>query len=237
MTQPPSASSGGAAPLSLAQRFTGILTSPKSTFESVVSFPRWFGIFAVCILISTLVTTAFFWSPTGQDALRTQMHEQNPNMPDQQADIALTVTKFATPVMIPIGGLLVTLVIAGVLMGVFAITGGTASFKQVLAVVAHAGVVSTVVGAANLVINYFRGSMAPVTSLAGLGQAFAEKGFMAGFLGAIDLVWFIYFFVLAIGLAVLYRRRTAPIFMSLTAFYFVIAIVIGAVKAAMAGGS
>jgi hypothetical protein len=213
------------------------LTSPKTTFESVVSFPRWFGIFAITILLSTVVTTAFFWSPVGQDALRTQMHEQNPTMPDQQADMALAVTKFATPVMIPIGGLVVMLIIAGVLMGVFAITGGTASFKQVLAVVAHAGVVSTVVGIVNLAINYFRGSMVPVTSLAGVGQAFAEKGFLAGFFGAIDLVWFIYFFVLAIGLAVLYRRRTAPIFMSLTAFYLVIAIVIGAVKAAMAGGS
>jgi len=237
MAQAPSASSGGAAPLSLAQRFIGVLTSPKSTFESVVSFPRWFGIFAVTILLSTVVTTAFFWSPVGRDALVAQMHEQNPAITDQQAEMGMTVTKFATPVLVPIGGLLVMLVIAGVLMGVFAITGGTASFKQVLAVVAHAGVVSTVVGIVNLAVNYFRGSMVPITSLAGLGQAFAEKGFMAGFLGAIDLVWFLYFFVLAVGLGVLYRRRTAPIFMSLTAFYFVIAVVIGAVKAAMAGGS
>jgi hypothetical protein len=237
MAQPPSASSGGAAPLSLGQRFIGILTSPKSTFESVVSFPRWFGIFALCVALSTVVTTAFFWSQTGRDALLTQMHEQNPALTDQQAEMAMTVTKFATPVMVPIGGLIVTMVIAGILMGVFAITGGTASFKQVLAVVTHAGVVSTVVGIVNLAVNYVRGSLVPMTSLAGLGQAFAEKGFMASFLGAIDLVWFLYFIVLAIGLGVLYRRRTAPIFMSLTALYLVIAIAIGAVKAAMAGGS
>ena len=47
MTQPPSASSGGAAPLSLVQRFFGMLTSPKATFENVVSWPRWFGMLAL----------------------------------------------------------------------------------------------------------------------------------------------------------------------------------------------
>ena len=35
----------------------------------------------------------------------------------------------------------------------------------------------------------------------------------------------------------LYRRRTAPVFVSLSAVYLVIALVIGAVKAAFAGGS
>ena len=197
MTQPPSASSGGAAPLSLAQRFVGVLTSPKSTFESVVSFPRWFGIFAVTVALSIVASTAFFWSEVGQSAFIEQMKASNPAMPDQQAQMAVTVTKYVTP------------------------TGVASTLAQVVIVIA----------------NYFRGSMVSITSLQGLGQAFAEHGFMAGFLGAIDVWWFWYLLILAIGLGVLYRRRTAPIFMSFTGLYLVIAIVIGAVKAAMAGGS
>ena len=237
MTQPPSASSGGAAPLSLVQRFIGVLTSPKSTFESVVSFPRWFGIFAVTVVLSVVVSTAFFWSEVGQSAFIDQMKVSNPAVTDQQAQMAVTVTKYVTPIAGPIVGILFLLAISGILMGVFAITGGSASFKQVLAVVSHAGVVSTVAQVVLMIANYVRGSMVSVTSLQGLGQAFAEHGFMAGFLGAIDLWWFWYFLVLAIGLGVLYRRRTAPIFVSFTVLYLVIALAVGGYKAMTAGGS
>ena len=58
MTQPPSASSGGAAPLSLVQRFFGMLTSPKATFENVVSWPRWFGMLALTTAITVVAVGA-----------------------------------------------------------------------------------------------------------------------------------------------------------------------------------
>jgi hypothetical protein len=63
-----------------------------------------------------------------------------------------------------------------------------------------------------------------------------EKSFLASLLGAIDvfLIWWIV--VLAMGLAVLYRRRTQPIAISLLAVYAVIAIVIAVVKS-RAGGA
>jgi len=237
MIQPPSANSGGAAPLSLAQRFIGVLTSPKATFENVVSWPRWFGIFAVTVALSIVVSTAFFWSEVGQAAFIEQMKAGNAAVTDQQAEMAMTVTKYATPIAGPIFAVLFLLALSGILMGVFAITGGSASFKQVLAVVAHAGVVSTVAQVLTMIANYFRGTMVSITSLQGLGQAFAEHGFMAGFLGVIDLQWFWYFIVLAIGLGVLYRRRTGPIFLSFTLLYVVIALAVGTYKALTAGGS
>ncbi|MEO6009728.1 MAG: YIP1 family protein [Vicinamibacteraceae bacterium] len=214
-----------------------MLTSPKATFESVVSFPRWFDIFAITVALSIAVSTAFFWSEVGQSAFIDQMKAGNPAVTDQQAQMAMTVTKYATPIAGPIFAILFVLALAGILLGVFAITGGAASYKQVLAVVVHAGVVSTVAQVVLMIANYVRGSMVSITSLQGLGQLFAEHGFMAGFLGAIDLWWFWYLLVLAIGLGVLYRRRTAPIFVSFTALYLVIALVVGVYKAATAGGS
>ena len=39
---------------------------------------------------------------------------------------------------------LMTFAVAGILLGVFAITGGSASYKQVLAVYVHSGVIGTV---------------------------------------------------------------------------------------------
>jgi hypothetical protein len=136
-------------------------------------------------------------------------------------------------IVIPLSALL----ISGLLLGVFAITGGSASFKQVLAVYVHSGVIGTVAGVVNGVINYFMATDTNVTSLAGIGKAIAEKGFVPGFFGALDLTIFLGLFVLAIGLGVLYRRRTPPIFVSLCAVYLLIAVVVGAFKAAFAGGS
>jgi len=57
-----------------------------------------------------------------------------------------------------------------------------------------------------------------------------EKSFGANLLGTIDLFLVWYFIVLAIGLAVLYRRRTQPIAISLLSFYAVIAIVVALFK-------
>jgi hypothetical protein len=235
MTQPPSASTGGAAPLSLVQRFFGMLTSPKATYESVVSFPRWGGMLAVTSLVTALTVFVFLSTEVGGDIVMKQ--QVDAGAPAAQAEMAAKFARYIAPVSMLIFIPLFSLAIAGLLLGVFAVTGGSASYKQVLSVYVHSGVISTVAGVVHAVINYFMASDTNITSLAGIGRAFAEKGFLPGFFGALDLTYFLGLFVLAIGLAVLYRRRTGPIFASLSAVYVVIALVIGGVKAAMAGGS
>jgi len=212
-----------------------MLTSPKSTFENVVSWPRWFGMLAVTVLITVVTVGVFLSTPVGQDIVMKQQIEAG--APQAQAEMAVKFAKFISPVAILVFMPVMTFAVAGILMGAFAITGGTASYKQVLAVYVHSGVLGTVLGVVNAVINYVMESGTNITSLAGLGNAFAEKGFMAGFFSALDLTFFLGIFILAIGLGVLYRRRTAPIFVSLSVVYLVIAVAIGAVKAAFAGGS
>jgi hypothetical protein len=49
-------------------------------------------------------------------------------------------------------------------------------------------------------------------------------------LSAIDLVWIWYLVILAMGLSVLYRRKTANIAASFLSIYFVIAVIIAVVK-------
>jgi len=85
------------------------------------------------------------------------------------------------------------------------------------------------------IINYFRGAVGSVATLGALLPMLPEKSFLASLLGAIDvfLIWWIV--VLAMGLAVLYRRRTQPIAISLLAVYAVIAIVIAVVKSRVGG--
>lgn len=235
MVQPPSAHSGGAAPLSLAQRFIGILTAPKATFESVVSFPRWFGMFLVVGLLFAGAATVFALTDVGHRvAVETSVAW---GAPQQAAEDGATRAPYINWIFVLVFTLILMVVEAGILLGVFAITGGSASFKQVLAVVTHSAVVGAVLEPVHVAIAYFTDNAQRMTSLAGIGQAFAEKSFPAFFLSAIDLSYLLGFFVMAIGLGVLYRRRTAPIFVGLTAVYLVIAVVIALVRTAFAGGS
>ena len=62
-----------------------------------------------------------------------------------------------------------------------------------------------------------------------------ENSFAARVLGMIDLFWIWYVIVLAIGLAVLYKRRTQPIAIGLLAVYAVIAVCIALIRGMFGG--
>ena len=67
--------------------------------------------------------------------------------------------------------------------------------------------------------------MTSATNLAVLLPMLDEKSFLGRLLGMIDLFIIWWLLVLAIGLAVLYRRRTQPIAIALFGVYAVIALV------------
>jgi len=64
-----------------------------------------------------------------------------------------------------------------------------------------------------------------------------EKSFIGRLLGTVDLFLIWWLVVLAIGLAVLYRRRTQPVALSLLAVYAVIALGVAAVMSGFGGGN
>lgn len=234
MTQPPPLQPG-AAPLSLIQRFIGILTAPRATFTSVVSYPKWFGMLAVTTLIVAVFLGGFFLSDVGQQALLDKMAETTP--PDRMTAMAANIRIIAIVQVVSIIVIspIIAAITAGILMGVFTVTGGTAAYKQVLAVVAHAGVASSIGGAITAVLNYFRQTLTSATSLGVFMPNADEHSFLGGFLGTIDLMYLWWLFVLAVGLSVLYRRRTQPIYLSLVAVYALIACAVGAYKAVSGG--
>jgi len=84
-------------------------------------------------------------------------------------------------------------------------------------------------------LNYTRESMSSATNLAIFLPMLDEAGFLARLLGAIDIFWIWWILNLAIGLAVMYKLRTAPIAWSLLAVYFVLAVIFAAVRVAIAG--
>lgn len=235
--------SAAPAPKGLVARFVGVILSPKETFTSVVATPRWLGMLATVTLLLAVMTTVFLSTDVGRQALLDQqissMESFGMTVTDEQyAQMERRVGMSAyfggafSLVWIPI----LYVISAGLLFLIFnAGMGGMASFKQVYTVVVHAGAVWVVQQLFVVPLNYARGSMASPTNLAALFPMLPEDSFFAYLLGAIDvfLIWWL--FVLAIGLAVLYKRRTQPVAVMLFVIYAVIAVSIAGVRTYMGG--
>lgn len=244
MTSTATAAGAPPAPQGLLSRFIGIIVAPKSTFASVVPVPKWLGMLALTTVIVALFTALPLTTEAGRQGAIDQQVQQMKSFGFEVSDqmyAAFEKGAARMPYTTGISVLVVTpifaLVVAGLLFAVFnAALGGEASFKQVFTVLAHAGAVSALSSAFSGTINYFRGAIGSVASLGALLPMLPEHSFAANLLGAIDVFLIWYIVVLAMGLAVLYRRRTQPVAISLLGVYAVVALVIAVVKS-RAGGA
>jgi hypothetical protein len=209
-----------------------MLFSPRATFESVAAYPKWLDVLVVVTVVLTAAWAVFLWSPVGSQAFIDQMISQaeRAGRPTDQLANVFPFIRMVTLIAIPIVGPIFTVLIAGLIFGVFAVMGGGATFKQVVSIVVHAGIVSAIGQLVVLVLNYVRGTMTSATNLSVFAPMLEESSFVFKFLSAIDLVWLWYLFILAMGLAVLYRRKTATLATSFYVLYFVIAVIIALVR-------
>jgi hypothetical protein len=238
------------APKGLVARFIGVITSPRETFQAVAAHPKWLG-----MLVLTTVLIAFFaalpmTTEAGRQATIDQQvqsmksfgFEVTDQMYDQMERGAGRLP-YTTGISVLVISPIIVVIVAGLLFAVFnAAMGGEASFKQVISIVIHAGVISTLSSIFSGAINYIRAasgnasaSMGSVANLGALLPMLPEQSFIGHLLGTIDifLVWWVV--VLAIGLAVLYRRRTQPIAIGLLGVYAVIALIIAVFKTSRGG--
>jgi len=243
MTNTATAAGAAAAPKALPARLIGVLVSPKDTFRSVVATPKWFGALAVTTLLVALFTALPMTTDAGRQATLDQQVSQMKSfgfdVTDQmyeQMERGAARLPYTTAAGVIVVSPIIAVIFAGILFAVFnAAMGGEASFKQVFAVQAHSGAVSALSAVFSGAINYLRGGVGSVASLGALLPMLPEDSFLGHLLGAIDvfLVWWLV--VLAIGLGVLYRRRTQPIAIALLGVYAVIAVVIALFKSRMGG--
>ena len=218
-------------------RFIGIITSPRATFASVVAHPKWFGMYLLTAVIMAVFAALPMTSEAGKQATLDQqvssMESFGFEVSDEMYEQMRRRTDFAayqTAGAILVFSIVWSLVLAGILWAIFnAAMGGDARYKQILAVLIHAGVISALGQIFTGPINYFRGAVTSATSVSALLPIFEDKSFMGRLAGAIDIfiIWWV--IVLAIGLAVLYRRNTQPIAITLFGIYAVIAICIAAI--------
>ena len=230
-----------AAPKGLFSRIVGVFFSPRATYASVAAHPRWFGVLAVtCVIVAggyfTLLSTeagkraALDQQTQMLESFGVKLNDAALDRMESQIDRARYTTPIAQIVIIPI----VLAIVAGILLGVFnAILGGDATFKQVYAILAHASVITALQTAFSIPLDYVRESLSSPTSLLALLPFIEEGSFLGRLFSSIDLFQLWGTLSIAIGLGVLYKRRTAPIAISLYAVLFVILAAVAAVRTAL----
>jgi hypothetical protein len=227
-------------PKGLPARLAGVIFAPRAAYADVAARPRIFGAFAVVLGVIVIVTFAFLSTEVGQQASLDnqvrQMESFGRTVSDaqyaQMERIAPYSRYFAAAAQLIVTPFL-ALVVAGLAFAVFnAALGGEATFKQVFAIVVHSGVLLTLQALFTLPLAYARESLSGATTLAVFLPFLDENSFAARLLGSIDLFLIWWIVSLAIGLGVLYRRRTAPITTTLVVIYVTIGVIIAAIKTA-----
>lgn len=243
MTQTTLGPAAAAAPKNLFARFLGIITSPRNTFVSVVAHPRWLGMLLLTTVIVAVCAAAPMTTAAGQEAALNEqvkrMESFGFQVSDAQYERMQQTTRFApytTAGGVIVATPIIAVVLTGILFAVFnALMGGEASFRQLFSVWVHAGVISALGQLFTAPLNLARGAVGSATNLGVLLPMLDERSFLGRLLGMVDLfvVWWV--LVLAIGLGVLYRRRTQGIALGLFGVYAVIAVVAAAVMSRMGG--
>jgi hypothetical protein len=232
------ASGAPSAPTNVFARFIGIITSPGATFASVAEHPKWLGIALIIGVLFGVFSALPMTTPEGKAAYIDQSvqamqrfgMEVNDDM-TRAFEKAAERAPITTAVTMLFGPAIGAVIVAGILFAIFnGAMGGTARFKQLYAVVLHSFVISALGAAFNGPVNYARGTLSSsVANLGALMPGLDETSFIGKLLGAVDFFTIWWLIVLAIGLAVLYRRKTQPIAITLFGIYAVIAIGVAAI--------
>jgi len=211
-------------------RAVGMVVSPGATLRGVVGDPRPFGILLIVALLIGLSAGLPQFTTRGRQAvvdMQVDMIERMTRQPVNQQVYDQMVARSQYSAYTTVGSTLVStpvmaLFFTALFWGLFnAVLGGTATFKQVLGIVAHSMVIMALGGVLAAPIQLARGTMSlagPFT-LAGLAPMLDETSFAARLLGLINVFTLWQIVVLAIGLGLLYQRRTRPIAITLVMAY------------------
>lgn len=229
----------------LLSRIIGVIVAPRETFQAVAAEPKWLGVMAVVVIVVASATVGFTLTETGRqaalDAQVRQMEAFGMTVSDEmyaqmERRIGSPISAAITAVSIVLITPIVTAIIAGILFVVFnAVLGGSARFKQLYAVLAHVGVIGALQQGFAVPVNLARGSMSNPANLGVFVPMLDESSFVARFLGMIDLFYVWQTIVLGIGLAVLYRRRSKPIIVSLLLVYALVAGLLAMIMSRLGG--
>ncbi len=219
----------------------GVVRRPRRTFEAIAAVPRSGLLLVLLFVLPFAAAAAFLSTEVGEQALvdqweRTAIAFGQPVDDARYAefqDLSQRGTEYAAVTSLA-SGPLAAIGLAALLYAVFTTAlRGKASYRQVLAVVAHAGVILMLRQLVVTPANYARESLASPVTLSRFVAMVDEASPIARFLGVIDLfvVWWV--MVLAIGIAVLYRRQARRLAATFVGVYVAAALVLAGVMAVL----
>jgi hypothetical protein len=205
----------------------GIVLRPRATFEAVAAAPSSAPLLLLLFAVPFALSALLFSTEVGQQALvdqweRTALAFGQPVDDARYAAFQEASGRWGAYAALTAlaSGPITALALAGLLFLVFSgMRHGTASFRQVLAVVAHAGVILLLRDAMATPMEYARESIGGATSLIRVAPSLSEGSALARFLALLDpfVVWWLA--VLSVGLSVLYRQPARRFAMLLTLVY------------------
>jgi hypothetical protein len=220
--------------MSLLARVIGVIFSPREAFAAVVARPAWLGAIAIAVLISAVAQFFLLSTEVGQQLALDQqvgfMEAFGQEISDDQyAQMERGIeqnARYTGPVATIFFTPLILLVSAGMLHVIFGlIGGGNGTFKQVYAISAHSAVISSLQLVFTTIVTIAAGRAAGA-NFAVFAPMLDDTTVVYKFLSYIDFFYIWSTFITAVGLAVLYKRRTGPIAMVLFSIYVVVALLI-----------
>jgi hypothetical protein len=143
-------------------RIFGVLFNPKPTFHSIVQKPAWVAP-TILICIASIAVIAVFTQRVGWRGFIAKQIENNPSaqrqfegLTPEQRDEAIGQRAKIAPAfgyVFGVGGtIVVMLIVGGVLLGIFNISGADMSFKTSLAIVAYSWVPYVIHGIVGIIM-------------------------------------------------------------------------------------
>ena len=204
----------------------------------MVARPRVLGAFVITVGIMAVTQGLFFATPVMQEVLFDQQIQMIESLGFEISDqmyagmeAGIARAPYTTPIslmfIIPISAAITSAIILGI-WGM--LLGGAGTFKQVFAILAHSGVIPALQVLFAMPLSYVTRRMASAT-LSVFVPMVEETSFIALFLGALDLFWIWWCVSVAIGVGVLFKRKTGGIAMAFLGLYVCVALVLAIVRA------
>jgi hypothetical protein len=228
---------------SLFARVTGVVFSPRKTFAAIADAPHWLGVLLLTTVVTFACSAAFLQTTVGRLALVDQWertaigfggqvddaeYARFQQLSDQGVAYSAITSLMSGPVLTVVLAALLTVVARARFRSAVA-------FRQLLAIVAHAGVILAVRQIVATPLQYVTESLASPTTLVRLAGNLDEANPLARFLGSVDVfvIWWIV--VLAIGVGAAARRPARALALGFAAIYIVLAAVLAATMALTGG--
>lgn len=225
-------------------RIVGVLRRPRATFDALAAAPRSADVLAIAFLAAFAATALVLETSTGELALLDQLERTASALGGavdeaRYAELLALSTQGAAYALITsiVAGPLLAVGVSAALVAILrAPPAHPVTFRQVLAVAAHASVILSLRQVVAAPLTYARETMASPLTLNAFFTLLDEGSPLARFAGMIDLfvIWWIA--VLATGMSVLYRRPAGRLALTFGGTYLMVAAVV-ALAVALSGGA